>query len=78
MTDYASCPICGDGDWPAGTECRRVKAARNDGTLPPVCLTCGGKGYVGDGGYIACTHCDAAKRIQVGRKPFDPDDYPLY
>lgn len=53
------CPLCGHTDLlPPGWECHRVRQARAEGKLPPTCCTtCGGQGYIGDGGYIACPTC---------------------
>lgn len=41
---------------------RRHTATKHPGmrslfTLTPICLTCGGQGFIGDGGYVACPTC---------------------
>lgn len=35
MSEYGYCALCGDGGWPKGSECRRVRAAKAAGTFSP-------------------------------------------
>lgn len=34
LPEYHDCPLCGEGGWPVGVECRKVKKAREEGRLP--------------------------------------------